>query len=109
MGDSTETGVGAHSHWEKALTHREKLALIESCQQVAEAHLDSLYAEMWDGEGEEDYDDPLQLPGHNAPIEAQGPFCGCTTCVVREVLNASGVQLLRLIMDEVNTQVPPPR
>lgn len=54
-------------------------------QQAAEAHLalcwEAFYSQEDDGEGD-DGDEPSESP-------AIGPFCGCETCVTREILYAA--------------------
>lgn len=56
-------------------------ALDDAVQRAAEKHLDACYdALVMVEDGEEEIDDP-----------AYGPFCGCNTCVVREVLSAAWV------------------
>lgn len=68
----------------------------EALQKLAEAHLDSCYEAMdgWD-EGEDE---------DRAPSPAVGPFCGCTTCVVREVLTVAYDELVRRV-----EEAQPPR
>ena len=46
-------------------------------QKLCEAHLDACQEAMWDEDENESWD--KESPSF-------GPFCGCTTCVVREVL-----------------------
>jgi hypothetical protein len=55
-------------------------------QRAAEAHLEACEEALHaiEYESEADVDDP-----------AIGPFCGCTTCVVREVLHAAWPVLQR--------------
>jgi hypothetical protein len=71
------------------------VTLEEEAQAVAEKHLEACYEALWweetDGIG-----DAPESP-------AIAPFCGCTTCVVREVLFASLEYLLAIkgaIVDE---------
>jgi hypothetical protein len=47
-------------------------------QRKAEAHLDACFAEM------EAWQERADLETEGSPAFA--PFCGCTTCIVREVL-----------------------
>lgn len=51
-------------------------------QQVAEAHLSACHEALF---AEQDADDCSMIP--ESPASA--PFCGCDTCVVREVLYAA--------------------
>jgi hypothetical protein len=61
-------------------------------QQAAEARLAYCQAQLY----EDDLDD---LP---EPAEQPcGPFCGCDTCIVREVLDAAWPYLLELAREEV--------
>ena len=87
------------------MTDAEINVMVKHMQESAEAHLDACYAEMWEldelGEGEEGED---HFP--EGEIQQAGPFCGCNTCVVREVLHASFETLIRLAENEVNTQTP---
>lgn len=53
-----------------------------AAQQAAEAHLDACEEALW---AEEELEDGAELP--DSP--ACAPFCGCQTCVVREVLFAA--------------------
>lgn len=52
-------------------------------QKAAEEHLAACYEAMWD-----EHDEGLDSP-------AIAPFCGCDTCVVREVLWAAWSHLQR--------------
>lgn len=61
-------------------------------QKAAEEHLDACYEAMWKAEEEDDF--AVDSP-------ASGPFCGCETCVVREVLHASYEFLILALQDEV--------
>lgn len=60
--------------------------------EAAEAHLDACHeAEYYAEEfGEENVESP-----------AFGPFCGCTTCVVREVLEVAWPILMEAVRAEV--------
>jgi hypothetical protein len=62
-------------------------------QQAAEDHLAACYDALHDsdaGKAEEEIDYP----------DSQGPFCGCETCVVREVLHAIRPYLAELARAE---------
>jgi hypothetical protein len=48
-------------------------------QRAAEKHLDACHEAMW---AWEEGDDEIESP-------ASAPFCGCDTCIVREVLWAA--------------------
>ena len=48
-------------------------------QKAAEAHLDACFEAMW---AYDEGDDEVESP-------ALAPFCGCQTCIVREVLWAA--------------------
>ena len=59
-------------------------------QRAAEAHLEACEEALYAAEGEEgeDQDEP-----------GLGPYCGCTTCVVREVLYAAWPILRQAALD----------
>ena len=84
------------------MTDAEINKMIQHMQEVAEVHLDACYADMWEqdqlGEGEEGEE---FFP--EGEIQQAGPFCGCNTCVVREVLHASYETLIKAAEHEVNT------
>jgi hypothetical protein len=48
-------------------------------QQAAEAHIEACFDAL-DHEGEPGAEEQIPFP------ETLGPFCGCTTCIVRETL-----------------------
>lgn len=68
-------------------------------QAAAEFRLAAAYASMYADDGDED-------EGELSPeiqMEMQllsGPFCGCETCVVREVLDAAQLHLIKTIRPE---------
>jgi hypothetical protein len=89
------------------VTDAEFAVLIEKVQKDAEAHLERLQLELWEvdyGEDEEDISE-----SDDWPLQPAGPFCGCTTCVVREVLHAAFDGMKALLEDEVGTQSSPQR
>lgn len=52
----------------------------QELQKACEDHLEACYEAMWDDDGNET---------HEKPSPSFGPFCGCNTCVVREVLSVA--------------------
>lgn len=60
-------------------------------QAAAEKHLDACMDAFW-REGEGEFEDTI------------APFCGCQTCIVREVLHAAWPFLLAAARDEVALQ-----
>jgi len=56
-------------------------------QRVAEAHLGECWRVLWAEEGDIEPDEDAGEEGLESP--ACAPFCGCDTCVVREVLYAA--------------------
>ena len=62
-------------------------------QRAAEAHLEACYEALYDEDGEEREDLP------ESP--AVGPFCGCTTCEIREVLHAAWPILFEAVKAEL--------
>ena len=67
--------------------------LLQKAQDAAEAHIDALQAELWAWEN----DDEL---GEETTVDDQlGPFCGCDTCVVREILYAAAPYLAKFVRD----------
>ena len=56
-------------------------------QKLCEDHLEACEEAMWDEDGNE---------AHDRETPAFGPFCGCTTCVVREVLSVALQELRRM-------------
>ena len=87
------------------MTDAEFAMIIEKVQRDAEAHLDRLQAELW----ELDVDEDDISEADDWPLQPAGPFCGCTTCVVREVLHAGFHHMKALLEDEINTQTSQPR
>jgi hypothetical protein len=59
---------------------------IAAAQKAAERRLAVGMAQVW---GEEDDVVALELEPPADPGELAGPFCGCDTCIVREVLDAA--------------------
>ena len=55
-------------------------------QQAAEKHLVACWEAMWCVENDEC---EIEHPEGEHPNPACGPFCGCDTCQVREVLHAA--------------------
>ena len=63
-------------------------------QQAAETHL--AFLELATYENDEEF--PALV---DVTVESAGPYCGCTTCVVREVLYAAWPILLEAARAEV--------
>lgn len=64
--------------------------LEKAAQKAAEERLNAAYEQLW---SEEDGD----VPREDSPEwDAVGPFCGCETCIVREVLDAAWPYLKQL-------------
>lgn len=59
--------------------------------QAAEAHLGLLWA-MENGEGD-------------GPEETAGPWCGCETCVIREVLHAAWPYMIEAAKEQVRASL----
>lgn len=64
-------------------------------QRVCEAHLEAIY------EAEAAAEDPDDWLGELPTSPAVGPFCGCTTCIVREVLWAGWEKLMELAGEKI--------
>lgn len=61
-------------------------------QRAAETHLAACQEALWAEEEGTDVESP-----------ALGPFCGCDTCIVREILHAAWPHLLELAREEVRS------
>lgn len=75
-----------------SMVHRYALA----AQQAAEARLDAAFLVMAVEEGMDDDGEVDRAEYEAAAAQLAGPFCGCNTCVVREVLDAAAPDMARL-------------
>lgn len=65
-------------------------------QQAAEGRLAACWEAMW----AEDAGEEAQWPE-----DLEGPFCGCSTCEVREALSAAWPLLLEAAREEVRREI----
>lgn len=65
-----------------------------AAQRAAEAHLAACQDAMFEAF---QIDDPQAWPAS----PSIGPFCGCDTCVVREILHAAWPELMKAAREEV--------
>lgn len=68
-----------------------ELELEQIAQKRAEEHLAKCQEAMWDENGDE---------SDGAESPASAPFCGCETCIVREVLYVSWATLQELVEND---------
>jgi hypothetical protein len=68
-------------------------------QAAAERRLAYCNAVMYADEDDADADVDVEFPDEHAA----GPYCGCDTCIVREVLDAAWPHMLALAREEVAT------
>lgn len=74
------------------MIHRYALA----AQKAAEVRLDAAFLVMAVEEGFDEGEEVDHADYEAAAAQLAGPFCGCTTCVVREVLDAAAPDMARL-------------
>jgi hypothetical protein len=67
-----------------------------AAQKAAEERLAYCNAQLY----EDEIEDGNELPAPGEGQEPCGPFCGCDTCIVREVLDAAWPHLLELAREE---------
>jgi hypothetical protein len=70
------------------------VTLEQQAQEAGERRLAYCNAILFEGEGEE-------MPEELAGEQAAAPYCGCDTCIVREVLDAAWKVLLAIKEEEV--------
>jgi hypothetical protein len=67
----------------------------DDVQRAAEERLAACNERLW---AEEEGDVDVE---HDGPYPAVAPYCGCDTCVVREVLDAAWPIMLRAAREEL--------
>jgi hypothetical protein len=85
------------------MTEVECRKLETSAQEAAERRLAACTAILYEDEREEEE----EVDGELANEQPAGPYCGCDTCIVREVLDAAWPFMVELARADVSSRAAP--